>query len=65
MSWGIVCRQEGCKEYARVRYTWPGRDESCACDLHAAKLSGIAEAMGMHLQLIPLTEDDQRRMGGA
>lgn len=42
-----------CAARAAYRYTWPGRDESFICEEHAAKLRAVAEAMGLHLQLIP------------
>ena len=37
------------------RFTWLGKDEKCICAKHAPQLAAVAEAMGMHLQLIPLT----------
>lgn len=61
MSYGIICRQKGCggcKNLATVRYTWPGQNESFACSEHALQLLGVASAMGLPLQLIPLTGDD-------
>lgn len=54
----MKCKQNGCSEFAAVRYTWPGRDESVACITHAVNLKGVADAMGLHLQLIPLTVED-------
>lgn len=57
----IICRQKndgGCKNYARYRYTWPGNDESFICDSHSTHLRNVAAAMGLHLQLISLTEAD-------
>jgi hypothetical protein len=61
MSFGIICRQKGdggCDEYAAFRFTWPGQHESFACFDHAAHLDGVASAMGLTLQLIPLTSLD-------
>ena len=43
-----------CQNVAVVRYTWPGQDESYACIEHAAQIKGAAEAMGFHLQFIPI-----------
>ena len=43
-----------CDAPAMFRYTWPGRDESYICLEHAVKLKGVADAIGMNLQLIPL-----------
>ena len=47
-----------CKNLARYRYTWPGSDESLICDEHVGRLRGLANAMGLHLQVIPLSEED-------
>ena len=43
-----------CENNAAFRFTWPGRDESHICIEHAAWLRRVADALGMHLQLIPL-----------
>ena len=51
-----LCKQNGCTESAEYRYTWPGQDESYICGIHAIKLTNIANAMGLHLQLIPLED---------
>lgn len=48
-----------CPNEADFRYTWPGRDESWICVEHAPKLAGIASAMGLHLQLLPLADVDR------
>ena len=45
-----------CNEMAGHRYTWPGRDEALICDKCAPQLRGVAAALGMHLQTIPLGE---------
>jgi hypothetical protein len=59
MSFGIVCRQKPeCARFAAYRYTWPGKDESYICGAHSTYLLGIAKAMGVHVQLIPLTDKD-------
>lgn len=47
-----------CGEHGAVLYTWPGKDQSVACIEHATELQGIANAMGMHLQLIMLSSDN-------
>jgi hypothetical protein len=47
-----------CGELANLRYTWPGRDESVICVDCAEKLKAVANAIGMHLQLIPITSRD-------
>jgi len=48
-----------CQQQAAFRYTWPGTDESFICSEHAKKLRNVAAALGLHLQLIPLSEDEQ------
>lgn len=52
---GETCKQSGCSDPASHRFTWPGRDESFICEKHVGKLRGVAQAMGMHLQVIPLS----------
>ena len=47
-----------CGEQAAVRYTWPGRDESVCCMDCALTLQNIANAIGLHLQMIPLSNRD-------
>jgi hypothetical protein len=47
-----------CDAPAFVRYTWPGRDESFACATHALQIQGIAHALGLYLQIIPLTFEE-------
>ncbi len=49
-----------CSNPALFRYTWPGRDEAFACYTHAAQLRAVADALGMHLQLIALTADQRQ-----
>ena len=61
MSTGVLCRQSGCKQYAAVKYTWPGRDQSAACVDCAGKLVGVARAIGLHVQLIPITTDEHAK----
>ena len=46
-----------CPHEAAFRYTWPGNDEALICSMHARRASKIAEAMGFHLQMIPLTKE--------
>ena len=57
----IMCNQVDCDEVATFRFTWPGRDEAGICALHGPKLRGIAEAIGLHVQMIPLTVGDHER----
>ena len=44
-----------CPNKAEFRYTWPGKDEAFICQEHAFKMRRIVEAMGMYVQIIPLT----------
>lgn len=36
------------------RYTWPGQDEALCCEDHGRGILVVANAIGMHLQMIPL-----------
>ena len=61
-----AAREQTCSEPAAYRFTWPGHDESFVCEAHSRQLKGIAEAMGMHLQVVgvPITgtaEDEKCR----
>ncbi len=44
-----------CSHHAAFRYTWPGKNESFACVEHAMQLNCVANAIGLPLQLIPLS----------
>jgi len=44
-----------CGKHASLRFTWPGKDESTICVEHGIQLQRIAEAIGLHLQLIPIS----------
>jgi hypothetical protein len=46
--------QRRCGEHAAFRYTWPGKDEAHICIDCATRLMTVANAIGLHLQLIPL-----------
>ena len=47
-----------CNNPAKYRFTWPGKDESFICENHVDRLRGIASAIGLYLQIIPLTEKE-------
>ncbi len=47
-----------CDNQARYRFTWPGKDEAVICEDHVGRLRGLASAIGLHLQVIPLSEED-------
>jgi hypothetical protein len=63
MSYGIICGSKDCANYASHRYTWPGKDEAAICESCAGKLRGVANAIGLHVQLIPLTTADHADLG--
>ncbi len=44
-----------CGELAAFRYTWPGKGEAACCVEHAMQLSRVAGAIGLPLQLIPIS----------
>ena len=48
-----------CNKQAVFRYTWPGEDEAVTCFEHAWELEKIADAIGLHLQFIPLPEEER------
>ena len=47
-----------CNNPARYKFTWPGEDESLICEEHVGKLKAVANGIGMHLQIIPLSETE-------
>ena len=51
-----------CNQQAVFRYTWPGRNEAVICLECAQQLKVVAEAIGLHLQLIPLSGKEQAGM---
>lgn len=46
-----------CDQEAMFRYTWPGRDEALICGECSVGLVRIAHAVGLYLQLIPVSSD--------
>ncbi len=52
------CNQDKCDSPPMFRFTWPGRDEAGICAIHAIRAKQVAEAMGLHLQMIQLTPDE-------
>lgn len=61
MKLQMKCNQEGCSGPPAFRFTWPGRDEACICVIDALRLQQIAGAMGLYVQMIPLTPEDYIR----
>ena len=52
---GLRAGESRCGELACVRYTWPGKPEAVVCIDHAQQIAGIAQTMGLPLQLIPIS----------
>ena len=52
--------EKKCTNSAFYRYTWPGNNESYICTEHINKLKAIANAMGLYLQIIELSYEEQR-----
>lgn len=50
----MSCNQKDCPNPPVYRFTWPGKPEQCICAEHAPKLRGLANAIGLPLQMIPL-----------
>jgi len=48
-----------CTENAEYRYTWPGKDETYACTRHARGIQTVGAAIGLHLQVIELSDKDK------
>lgn len=61
MSKGVICRQDDCKNYAALKYTWPGRDQSAICAECAPMLRGVANAIGLHVQMLPIDPEEHER----
>ncbi len=56
------CNQGECEQPGLYRFTWPGRDEASICEIHVGKLRSVAEAMGLHLQVISILDEERTRM---
>jgi len=50
----VTCNQKGCEKDAAYLFTWPGNDQAGICQEHAQWALGSANAMGFHLQMIPI-----------
>ena len=48
------CNQSGCTRESVYLFIWPGRDMAGICAEHSGKLRAVAEATGLHLQLLPV-----------
>ena len=51
-------KSEQCPLPAKYRYTWPGQDEAVCCVWHGNALRNVANAIGMHLQMISLSVEE-------
>lgn len=49
---------EECGNLANTRYTWPGKDEVIVCIECAMMARNVANAIGLWLQVIPVTSAD-------
>lgn len=50
-----------CRNQASYRFTWPGREESFICMEHVDQLRGVADAIGLPLQTIELSHEEQAK----
>ncbi len=50
--------EKRCGADSLFRYTWPGRDEAFVCVEHAGGVGRVAEAMGLHVQMIMLLPEE-------
>lgn len=46
-----------CPNPAVFRFVWASGDEGLICQAHSLKLRGVARACGLHVQLLPLDDD--------
>lgn len=54
----MKCQTNDCEEIPAYRFTWPGKDEARCCPGCMLKLVGVARAIGLHLQMVPLGISD-------
>ncbi len=52
----MKCNQDECDREANYLFTWPGKDQKGICGQCSYKLTQIADALGMYVQLIPIEE---------
>lgn len=57
---GTCVKKITCAQPAQYRYTWPGQDESYICQSCSVGLGAIANALGLHLQMIPVELSDSK-----
>lgn len=50
----MKCNQPNCGVSAAFRFRWPGKVEAGICEEHAPLLRGVAAAIGLSLELIPI-----------
>ena len=48
-----------CKNLAMYRYTWPGKEGKLICEDCSKWMQKVADVIGFHLHLIPLSEADK------
>ncbi len=49
------CLTVGCPQIPEARFTWPGRNEALACFGCSSRALTVANTIGLHLQVLPLT----------
>ena len=50
-----TCSQRGCGKLGVSQFTWPGEEQKVICDKHVGWLMKVADAMGLEVNLIPLS----------
>lgn len=55
-----LTEESRCNKPAAYRYIWPGKNESFVCEECVPTLRKVAEILGLHLQLNPLTHNGVR-----
>lgn len=61
----MKCNQKNCENEAAFKFTWPGKDEAGICANCLPMVRNLANAIGMYLQIRPLTvEDLEPQTGG-
>lgn len=57
------CITKTCENEGRYRFTWPGRDEAAICGDCFPQLVGVADALGLHLQIRPIGDELETAIG--
>ena len=54
-----MSKEERCTNPADFMFSWPGKAPSFICNEHVPKLRAVANAMGMKVNIIPLSKADK------